>query len=240
MDEDTGELKTKVTLDYEKIKAIPFTLMAKTTKNVVTKNGTVFVVDENDNHPEFIGETNFMVDLSELAIGTAIGKIKAIDADSAENGDLFYTSRSEFLLIDNKTGVIWLDPRFVNVEENQWQVTVQANDRGAPSLFSNITVVIDVIPKPAHLFAPSFDQMFLPKSVNSITLSNISFPRLRFYETANISSFADFLSNGQIYFIPKNHQLFYKIPYQVDDYKRKAHYTQELTVYPEVSVLSEI
>uniref|UniRef100_A0AC34F3S9 Cadherin domain-containing protein n=1 Tax=Panagrolaimus sp. ES5 TaxID=591445 RepID=A0AC34F3S9_9BILA len=233
INEENGELRIKKIMDYEEIKQIPFTVLAKTNKNVNSKNGTIIVLDINDNPPKFTNPKHFIVDLSNLAVGESFGKLTAIDADSGINGEIFYASKNEFLIIDKITGIMWLNPKIAKEKENQWQIMVEASDKGIPSLSTTIKLIIDVIKQPKNLSVfPS--QMFLSNNDDIINLNVMNNSQLFFYETINVSSFADFLSNGHLYFYPMKHQLFYKLSYGADDFEQHSKHSQELTICQKV------
>uniref|UniRef100_A0A914YF43 Cadherin n=1 Tax=Panagrolaimus superbus TaxID=310955 RepID=A0A914YF43_9BILA len=233
IDQKNGELRIKKAIDYEKIKEIPFTVLAKTRENVNSKHGTIVVLDVNDNPPKFINPKHFIVDLSKLAIGESFGKLTAIDADSGLNGEIFYTSMNEFLIIDKTTGTMWLNPKISKEKENQWQVTVEAKDKGSPSLSATIKLIIDIIKQPETVKVFPSEIVSFNNDV-AINLNPMNNSRIFFYETINISSFADFLSNGEIYFYPARHQLFYKLSYMIDDFDYHSKRSQELMVYQKV------
>lgn len=73
-------------LDYEEIKVFHFTLVAKETTTINPKTTTaavtVYVLDKNDNYPEFTKKTYEVSVPENCEVGTTVAWVQALDEDS--------------------------------------------------------------------------------------------------------------------------------------------------------------
>ncbi|TKR57673.1 hypothetical protein L596_030344 [Steinernema carpocapsae] len=136
--DSNGNLKTRVGLDREEVDLIEFAIMCGS----VMKRGTVAVLDKNDNAPKFVSDKTKFVVHETATIGEEIGRITAVDLDSGLNGDIRYETDSDAVVVDSKTGVLFVRKRISN--DKDLQVTVTAKDYGSPSLSSSVKVTVKV------------------------------------------------------------------------------------------------
>lgn len=77
-------------LDYEEIKVFHFTLVAKETTTINPKTTTaavtVYVLDKNDNYPEFTKKAYEVSVPENCEVGTTVAWVQALDEDSGIYG----------------------------------------------------------------------------------------------------------------------------------------------------------
>ncbi|XP_055080999.1 protocadherin alpha-2-like [Periophthalmus magnuspinnatus] len=117
-----------------------------------TLNVTVIVLDSNDNRPVFTQEV-YEISLPEnVEIGTVVIALTATDADDGINGEIEYSLRESLIQgvknvfkIDKISGEITMKAS-VNFEEtDQYELDVEASDKGTPPLTGECRVVIKII-----------------------------------------------------------------------------------------------
>ena len=144
IDSETGQLKTKVALDYEKKTSYSVTITVSDSSLTDTINVTINVTDVDDNRaPVFTdGESTTRVIDENTAADTNIGT--PVAATDANNDTLTYTLggyNAASFDIDSETGHLktkaWLDYE----RKNSYTVTITVSDG---SLTDSITVTINV------------------------------------------------------------------------------------------------
>ncbi len=144
IDSETGQLKTKAALDYEKKTSYSVTITVSDSSLTDTINVTINVTDVDDNHaPVFTdGESTTRVIDENTAADTNIGT--PVAATDANNDTLTYTLggyNAASFDIDSETGHLktkaWLDYE----RKNSYTVTITVSDG---SLTDSITVTINV------------------------------------------------------------------------------------------------
>ena len=147
----------------------------------------VIVIDENDNTPQFDQVGPFNV-TEEMPDGTLVGQVTATDGDAGQNGQIKFTIISNIggglFAINASTGMIYttavLDREaLANMNlfpppGSQQMLVVQAEDQGMPSLFSQASVIIQLldINDNSPQFVNEFSSISLPENipVNSFIL----------------------------------------------------------------------
>ncbi|XP_064422974.1 protocadherin gamma-C5-like [Latimeria chalumnae] len=112
----------------------------------------ISVLDSNDNAPRFDKEIYFANLLENSSTATMIIKLNATDEDEGSNGDVnyFFGSGSNekvenIFVLNPETGEIILN-EFVDFEEDKdFEIEVQARDKGQPELMSHCTVVVKIV-----------------------------------------------------------------------------------------------
>ncbi|RUS69247.1 hypothetical protein EGW08_022990, partial [Elysia chlorotica] len=87
-------LRCKEAYDYETTKSVNFRVTAKEsgTNYQSTAQVTVFVIDENDSGPTFLGKSQYVVEVDEdEPIGFEVFQVTASDADSGTNGKITFS-----------------------------------------------------------------------------------------------------------------------------------------------------
>ncbi len=120
------------------------------------KSGTlvidIFVIDENDNHPQFDHET-YMVEIQQdPPINSTVVTVRAVDPDAGPNGDVeyFFTRRTlaqygALFKLDVDTGRISLRREIDQEEYYGMSLGVIAQDKGSSSMSSQAIVLVTVL-----------------------------------------------------------------------------------------------
>ncbi|XP_054143939.1 protocadherin alpha-2-like isoform X4 [Melozone crissalis] len=112
----------------------------------------VFVLDANDNAPQF-NQSVYNVHLSEDSIqGTLVVRMHATDVDEGSNKDVNYEidtivppSGSDLFRIDTNTGEIRLTGALDFEGVNLYDLNIRATDKGTPPLSGHCKVVLEVL-----------------------------------------------------------------------------------------------
>ena len=142
-------------LDYEKIKVLNFTIVAKeitADAKFSTVPLIVYIKDRNDNIPQF-SKTSYNIKIPEnITIGTSIGRIEAIDLDSGDFGTkgIRYTditgSIAQLLNMDQVTGIITVKSTAGNFFDRELYekhfLTVEAKDNLGEGNRNTVPLVI--------------------------------------------------------------------------------------------------
>ncbi|KAM6924214.1 protocadherin Fat 2 [Xenentodon cancila] len=150
IDEETGVIRTKETLDREMVPSYWLSVY-------VTDLGTepliswthVFleVLDVNDNAPELSQPVYFASVKENVAAVASVIRVSATDVDTSSEGKFSFQmleSHRMFFDIDPKTGVISTHTALDREDKPEHSVEVVVSDNGSPSLQSTATVVIRV------------------------------------------------------------------------------------------------
>ncbi|KAF7700324.1 protocadherin-16 [Silurus meridionalis] len=154
LDPSTGVLTLVKTLDHENISS--FLLVVQATDSALDisqrRHGKVtariFVTDVNDNAPVFTSPTMVSV-MEDQPVGFVLLYVMAQDLDQAENGRVSYriqdgNTEGKFGINPNTGSLSILKP--INREEQaQFNLTVVAEDHGAPRLSSTQQLTVQVI-----------------------------------------------------------------------------------------------
>ncbi|XP_066284098.1 cadherin-23-like [Branchiostoma lanceolatum] len=153
VDNMTGVLYTSGNLDRESVSSYTFLVYVRdqgTPQFSGETTVTVYVLDLNDNTPNFT-QTSYSITIEEnLAQGTSILTVSATDGDSGTNADITYsispssTSGVQFYNIDSTSGQISV--REANDRETLdfVQMFVVATDGGSPQLSSSVEVNVTI------------------------------------------------------------------------------------------------
>ncbi|XP_043112822.1 protocadherin alpha-3-like isoform X3 [Puntigrus tetrazona] len=120
------------------------------------KSGTmdiiVDVLDVNDNMPVFTQDVYSVTLRENVPVGTTVIQVNATDMDDGPNGDVFYSFGKD---IDNKlTNLFDLNPRTgemtvigpIDFEKmNNFEIDIQASDKGSVPLTSDKSITIKII-----------------------------------------------------------------------------------------------
>ncbi|XP_077428068.1 protocadherin-18a isoform X2 [Vanacampus margaritifer] len=155
--ENNYMILTNVSLDREKRSEFSLTVVAedKGTPSLSTiKHFTVHVTDENDNPPHF-EKGQFEIFKSENnAPGAYLTSIMAADPDLDVNGQVIYSILdtsvhgspiSTYVTVDPSNGAIYALRTFDREDVSRISFVVQAKDDGKPPLFSNATIVLNIL-----------------------------------------------------------------------------------------------
>ena len=163
IDSSSGVLSTTNTLDCERQTSYSFTITATdggSRPRRSTVQGTLSILDENDNSPQF-SMNPYTISVSESSpIGSTLLTVSATDVDKGDNGQVRYSVVNvgglqtsieglgdEFTIFAMNTtaGVLSHVSDFNYEQAAQVNVTVIAEDLGVPRRSSQATVVINVV-----------------------------------------------------------------------------------------------
>lgn len=153
-----GTLILEKPLDYEMRRDYSLTVRMEEKgdpDNYLDVDIEVAVQDENDNLPEFQASGNFQKRSSLIhknaRQGTLVYRFKATDKDSGRNGDVAFrmgAKHRELFNVRMKTGELRTNGKAF-IKGKQYNVTVEAYDKGTPSLSARTFVIVHVNdPKP--------------------------------------------------------------------------------------------
>ena len=175
LDPVTGLLKLNRGLDYESKPKYVLNISATDQGTPALSSYqllTIYLVDVNDNAPQF-NQSLYLGDVKEnVPVGTSVMQISAYDADSGSNGALSYSIprgavKSNFA-IDRNSGVISTNFTLDREEKDEYFLTVYARDNAFPFHVATCTVKIRVLDENDH--APTFN----PTRVNLTVMENRS------------------------------------------------------------------
>lgn len=157
LDRDSGELRTSIVLDREKINH--FSLEAHIQDAGMPEwecisEIEIEVLDSNDNAPQWSQEVFSATMKEDMPIGTVVTKVHATDADVGENRRVEYAlldSADGFFRLNSKSGIVTLSKPLDREVQAMYNLTVRAMDRGRPrmsSITNLIVLVLDVNDNP--------------------------------------------------------------------------------------------
>ena len=168
IDQDTGEIFTLASLDYDLL-ATQYSLLVQA---VVSNEddevaseiaASIAVVNIDDNPPRFIPQFYATVVEQFAAMGTSVLQVQATDPDRLR--DIYYSINTTDVpfLINSITGVIVVQDELEQVRD--YQFSIVASDRGpvdsVASVFISVTTSTSVVP----VFERNFFQFELPENV---------------------------------------------------------------------------
>ena len=166
IDSSTGEISVAQTLDRET--EDEYTLIVTATDNdedsplETNVTVTIEVLDVNDNTPTFPSTPTTFTISETLRVGRHVATISATDGDEVgtDNSDVFFNitggSGAEYFDIDPSSGSLTLALSLDYETNTSFELVIEVNDRGSPSLGSNKTFTIRVRNEDDN--APDFSQ----------------------------------------------------------------------------------
>ncbi|VDP11182.1 unnamed protein product [Onchocerca flexuosa] len=144
INELTGELRARRSFDREVEPRIGFTVYADSEWSTAMHQGTLKILDQNDNSPifDFDGIAQFVINSRSIGIGAELFRLPCHDPDYGRNGHITYSINSSFFGIDSETGIVRL-LKFPN-GLNQIQFHATATDGGKQSRHSTIRVAVEI------------------------------------------------------------------------------------------------
>ncbi|VBB26047.1 unnamed protein product [Acanthocheilonema viteae] len=165
INELTGEVRARRSFDREVEPKIGFTVYADGEWSTGMHEGTLNILDQNDNSPifELNGTAQFVTDSRWIGIGAELFRLRCYDADDGHNGHITYTVNSSFFGIDSNTGIVQL-MKFPN-GLNQMQFHVTATDGGEQPRHSTIKVVVEIKEDEAIYSFPPVITLSIPENI---------------------------------------------------------------------------
>ena len=153
LDELTGEIWSKIMFDREHQETYEIPVSAT---DIGGRNGfctfKVIIDDVNDNPPQFNLDEYKANIKNSLSIGSTVVQVKATDKDKGKNADLVYSiyekkssGINNIFKINSKTGKIVLKKNVKNLKNQIYQFFVRAQDKGFPSLHSEVPVEVYIM-----------------------------------------------------------------------------------------------
>ncbi|XP_053522433.1 protocadherin gamma-A8-like [Artibeus jamaicensis] len=149
LNENTGEISTAKTLDYEECALYEMEIHAEDVGALMGKTKVLISVeDRNDNRPEVTVTSLFSPVLENTLPGTVIAFLNVHDRDSGENGQVvcYIHDNLPFQLeksIDNYYKLVtW---KYLDREKiSMYNITVMASDLGTPPLSTETHIILQV------------------------------------------------------------------------------------------------
>ncbi|XP_028277980.1 protocadherin Fat 3 [Parambassis ranga] len=129
---------------------------------------TIIVEDANDCSPAFIPSSYSARVLEDLPVGSVITWVQAQDPDIGPGGHVRYSLINDFngtFEIDAVSGVLRIRKELDFEKQQFFNLTVLAEDRGVPSLYSQTFVEVEVVDVNENLYAPYFPDFAVRGSV---------------------------------------------------------------------------
>ena len=154
----TGVVTLVQSLDYEMTQQYTLTVTVSDGQFSDSSMLTIIVLDENDNPPIFEMFGPFTISEGQPS-NSSVGNVSASDADSGLNGQILYSSDSSNNMftvsgIGQIRTAVMLDREMLG---SDLLLTVMASDSGTPSLYSEVTISIqlqDINDNPPVLVSP--------------------------------------------------------------------------------------
>lgn len=154
IDKDTGEIKTTKVLDREK-KSSYSAIVVATDGGASTRldktRVTIVVSDVNDNSPSFFPSQYSEKVYEDVAVGTTLVKVTAIDKDEpGPNSEVRYSivagqQKSRVFSINDKTGAITVTSSLDREKKHRYILYVNAKDLGKPPRYTIAMVTVNVL-----------------------------------------------------------------------------------------------
>ncbi|GCC35199.1 hypothetical protein chiPu_0013682 [Chiloscyllium punctatum] len=165
MDQLTGELKIKNTLDFEIVKYYQLWIEARNSGSPPFSSYAridINITDVNDNFPEF-KQSIYRCEVYENVPACDVCNVSAADMDSGLNGFIEYSivagNVNDAFKINSSSGVIRTVQMLDRERMALYTLIVKAKDQGSNTKTGTATVIISVLDKNDN--APRFSQIFL-------------------------------------------------------------------------------
>ena len=216
IDSSTGAIYTAVSLDYETVHEISFSVIAYDLGNTSlssTADVLVTIIDANDEPPVFPKTFFSFGTFENQPVGTEIGNILATDRDSSDNAIVTYKLIStdaeslECFVIDSNTGQIRNRKILDREHRSVYHLTAIASDKERPSLRTNASIAIYVVDENDN--SPAFIFPNLTAGNDTVRVSN-QIPRGHVIARIRASD-ADSGHNAQLRYMLLNYRNTFRI-----------------------------
>ena len=178
IDNTTGVIRNLIRFDFEAVRSYSFTVQVLDTNNQRTgvAHVVITVTDQNDNTPVFTNVKQTLSISEATHVGALVLTLTAADNDSTTNGMIRYFSvggdGAEKFTVETD-GKVYLKASVDSKVRSNYTLIVKAQDMGSPSLHTNLTLTIFILPANlTHLSQPSFNQTSYIVYVNEGTTVN--------------------------------------------------------------------
>nr|XP_006812462.1 PREDICTED: protocadherin Fat 4-like [Saccoglossus kowalevskii] len=143
INEQTGQIRTMDELDRETTPSYTLAISASDGDLSSITTLDIYLLDANDNPPEFSKSVYAFVVSESETIGTSVGEVIAIDPDEGSNGNVTYSILEDWgqdrFSLDSYSGIFTLDKKLDFEEVQYYLIVVEASDGGTPSLSSSVS-----------------------------------------------------------------------------------------------------
>jgi len=184
----SGEIRTRIHLDYEVRQSYSFTVEAHfripsedpPVSLTATATVNVNVIDENDNTPEFVDFPNSLSFPENRTSQEAVHTITAKDLDSGTNGMLRYEILNDVsakFILGNTSGVLSVTASLDREEQEEYVLNIRVSDMGNPQRSSENVIMftlLDINDNPPVLTSGLVYQVWerIPTSSFSLTATD--------------------------------------------------------------------
>lgn len=181
---NTGVVTLIASLDFETARQHILIIKANDTVHIDNATLTVNVLDINEFHPQFIGETEFNVN-EEQPTGTIVGTVQATDRDGSDSVRYFFETNtvSGLFSINSTTGIITTaavlnrealvaENHFLPPESEEVIIVVAMDSGRRPGplrTVQNITIRLNDINDNSPIFDPSSYEQSIPENTAGVT-----------------------------------------------------------------------
>ena len=163
IDQNTGVIKTKRTLDRENRSSYRLTVLGQNSRNRCHKGRAVVVVnvdDINDNSPTFALAQYSATILEGKPANTLVTKVTATDIDDGTNAQLTYSitsgNQGNKFEINNRTGEVRSRQELDFEDKQTYTLGIKVQDGGSPSRSATtiLTVTVQDVNEPPYFLKP--------------------------------------------------------------------------------------
>ncbi|XP_067374404.1 protocadherin gamma-A11-like isoform X32 [Channa argus] len=149
VNDESGEIRLKGNVDYEKTRTFQINVRASDDGGLVDSCKVMIdVIDINDNKPDIHIMSKSNVISEDAKCGTVVTIINIRDADSAENGKVQCSINTDmpFVLKTTTNSIYSLvtDNELDRETSSEYNMTVTCSDEGVPSLSSSVTLTLQI------------------------------------------------------------------------------------------------
>ncbi|XP_046394946.1 protocadherin-like wing polarity protein stan isoform X2 [Ischnura elegans] len=170
----SGEVSLVKPLDFESVPSYRLVIRAQDGGSPSRSNTTqltISVADVNDNAPRFYSHLFQATIPEDVAVGSAVLRLQAYDADEGTNGAIQYSilngsAGAMPLSVDPKSGLISTTAPLDREERSQYQFQVVARDGGEPpmSATASVMVIVEDVNDNDPIFEPSLYETTVSES----------------------------------------------------------------------------
>ncbi|XP_063375219.1 fat-like cadherin-related tumor suppressor homolog [Cydia amplana] len=170
VERDTGMLRVCAALDRERRALYELTLRATDGGGRSAEALVRVAVDDVNDCPPRFGLSSYSARIPEdVPRGTLVAVLDAFDPDLGAGGQVTYSLPDQgddaVFVVDERSGVLRTNKRLDFEEKQVYGVTVRATDGGQPALWSEATLIVEVLDVDENAHAPTFAERVLTGSV---------------------------------------------------------------------------
>uniref|UniRef100_A0A3P8T1V0 Protocadherin 2 gamma 28 n=1 Tax=Amphiprion percula TaxID=161767 RepID=A0A3P8T1V0_AMPPE len=149
VNDESGEIRLKGNVDYEKARTFQINIRASDDGGLVDSCKVMIdVIDMNDNKPDIHIMSKSNVISEDASIGTVVTMIHIQDADSNENGKVRCIMNNDIPFVlksrSNNFYSLLTDSELDRERASEYNISVTCSDEGVPSLSSSVTLTLQI------------------------------------------------------------------------------------------------